>query len=213
MKVQFNNILPLPLATLQHKETSIWKRNFTWESPSKTLLLAVSGRGKSTFVDILSGVRNDFEGDLLIDSKSISSFTTDDWSHYRTFKIATVYQNLQLFDNLTILENIQLKNDLTNHFTLDKIKNLINRIGLTDQINKKSKQLSFGQKQRVAIIRSLAQPFELLILDEPFSHLDLANEKLMTDLIIEELGTNHAGFIMTSLGGIPNCTIDNELTL
>ena len=213
MKIQFENILPFPLAHNQHEEKSVWDRDFVWESPNKTLLLAVSGKGKSTFVDILSGVRSDFEGRLLFDARSTSNFTVDDWSYYRTSKISTVYQDLQLFDNLSILENIQLKNNLTNHFTLDKISDLINRIGLKDHINKKSKQLSFGQKQRVAIVRALAQPFELLILDEPFSHLDKVNEKLMTEIIMAELESNKAGFILTSLGDKPMCNIDYELTL
>ena len=213
MKIEFKNIIPNPLIDEEHNSVSVWGNDFTWETPQSLALYAVSGKGKSTFVDILSGVRNDFKGDLLIDSKSTKNFTLNDWSDVRKRQISTIYQDLQLFDNLSIIENIIVKNDLTNHFTIDKMISLVDKSGLSEQIDKKSNLLSFGQKQRVAIIRALAQPFELLILDEPFSHLDEANEKIMMGMIMEEIHANNAGFIITSLGNSPMCEIDNEINL
>jgi putative ABC transport system ATP-binding protein len=204
MEIHFKNIIPHPLDEINHLDSSIWGQEYKWKSPSKTIVYAVSGKGKSTFVDILSGVRKDFSGDLFIDSKSILSFSHEDWSYFRTHQISTIYQDLQLFDNLSIIENIRLKNELTNHFSSEKIVKLIERIGLKEQIDKKSKVLSYGQKQRVAIIRALAQPFKVLILDEPFSHLDKENEKLMMCIILEEVEFNNAGLIMTSLGETPD---------
>jgi ABC-type lipoprotein export system ATPase subunit len=213
MKIEFNHIIPLPLKQTKHDSKSIWGSKLVWESPQKTILNAVSGKGKSTFVDVLTGVRNDYEGIVKFDGKPIKDFTSTDWSRYRTSKIATVYQDLQLFDDLSVLDNVLVKNELTSHLTLDEIITLLYRLGVDSLKDKVCKNLSYGQKQRVAIVRALAQPFELLILDEPFSHLDKVNESVAIDILLEACENNEGGFIMTTLGELPNCDFDNELML
>lgn len=213
MKIEFKNIIPKPLELEQRSLSSFWGSEMTWESPSFTLLNAVSGKGKSTFVDILLGIRNDYTGSVLIDGKSIEYFDNTTWSELRATKIATVFQDLQLFNDLTIFENIKVKNDLTNHFSDDKIKSIINKLGLGQMANKLVGQLSFGQKQRVAIARALTQPFELLLMDEPFSHLDKENEAIILELITQELISNNAGLIMTTLGEVHDLSFNSEIRL
>jgi ABC-type lipoprotein export system ATPase subunit len=213
MRIEFNHMMPLPLKQIEHDTKSIWGAKLVWESPQKTILNAVSGKGKSTFVDVLTGVRNDYEGTVKFDGKPIKDFTSTEWSQYRTSKIATVYQDLQLFDDLSVLDNVLVKNELTNHFTLEEIMTLLYRLGVEDLKDIVCKKLSYGQRQRVDIVRALAQPFELLILDEPFSHLDTVNESIVTDIIIEACENNGAGFIMTTLGSLPDCVLDNQLIL
>jgi putative ABC transport system ATP-binding protein len=213
MKIEFQNIIPEPLKNDLSLKLSFWGSNLTWETPSKTMLNAVSGKGKSTFVDVLTGVRNDFSGSILINGKSISTFTKDEWSELRSIKIATVYQDLQLFNDLSIIENIMVKNDLTNHFSEKKIKIIIKRLGLEKMTNKLVGQLSLGQKQRVAFARAIAQPFKLLLLDEPFSHLDKENETILLEIISEELNINKAGLIITTLGEVPNLSFNTEIIL
>ena len=213
MRIEFQNIVPNPLENDLPQQFNFWGNNLLWESPSKTLLNAVSGKGKSTFVDILTGVRNDFSGTILINEESISEFTKDNWSELRSTQIATVYQDLQLFKELTIIENIMIKNDLTNHFSEDKIKTIIGRLGLEKMTNKIVNKLSLGQQQRVAIARAIAQPFDLLLLDEPFSHLDKVNEKIVIEIITEELKLNNAGLIITTLGEVPDLIFNSEIIL
>jgi ABC-type lipoprotein export system ATPase subunit len=127
--------------------------------------------------------------------------------------ISTVYQDLQLFLDLTILENLQVKNNLTNHFSEEKLLELLDKVGLSNHLSKKCKVLSLGQQQRVAILRAICQPFKLLLMDEPFSHLDKINESKIVEIITQELEVNKAGLIMTTLGDKPNFNFDNEIVI
>ena len=77
---------------------------------------------------------------------------------------------------------------------------MFDRLGITEKKNQPIGKMSWGQQQRVAIIRSLCQPFDFLILDEPISHLDDNNAKIITELIFEEVTAQHAGLIVTSIG-------------
>ncbi len=74
------------------------------------------------------------------------------------------------------------------------------QLGIADKINVKAGKLSFGQQQRVAFIRALCQPFDFLFLDEPISHLDDDNSRIMGELIIAEAKAQGAGVIATSIG-------------
>ena len=74
------------------------------------------------------------------------------------------------------------------------------KLGIADKINVKAGKLSFGQQQRVAFIRALCQPFDFLFLDEPISHLDDDNSRIMGELIIAEAKAQGAGVIATSIG-------------
>jgi ABC-type lipoprotein export system ATPase subunit len=213
MQIHLKNVIPLPLADNKHNKNSIWDSDISFFTNEKIILNAVSGKGKSTFISFLSGVRKDFKGQILFNNQTIKDFELTDWIKLRQSKISTVYQDLKLFDNLTIEENILIKNNLTNHFNIDKIRDYINRAGLSSEINKKAGYLSYGQKQRVAIIRALAQPFKLLLLDEPFSHLDINNQQTMIEMIENEIALNQAGFILTSLNDTDSIKFDKELYL
>src|SRR5690606_1149836 len=161
---------------------------------------ASSGKGKSTFVNILYGIRKDFDGEISINGRDISLLTLDEWIELRRDKISAVFQDLQLFPDLTVWENLQLKNSLTQHQTDERINEMLNILGIGNKKQQSCGTLSLGQQQRVAIIRALLQPFDLLLLDEPFSHLDEHNAALALELILEETERNKGGFILTTLG-------------
>lgn len=213
MDILFDKVMPNPLASIEHGKDSIWGNKFSLNTKSKVLLNASSGKGKSTFSSILFGLRSDFEGDLRFNNNSIKNFSNDEWTDFRKSKISIVFQDLQLFSELTVEENLVLKNSLTNKFSVDDIKSMISRLGISDKWNQQCKFLSMGQQQRVAIVRALLQPFEWLILDEPFSHLDELNSKKCLQLINEICTLNSAGFILTSLGSNHDFSYDNEIKL
>lgn len=77
---------------------------------------------------------------------------------------------------------------------------LFETMGIADKVHIKAGKLSFGQQQRVAFIRALCQPFDFIFLDEPISHLDDCNGKIMSNLLLEEAGRQEAGIIVTSIG-------------
>ena len=100
--------MPIPLKGITHAEESIWGSDFKISSKESVLLNASSGKGKSTFTSIVCGLRNDFEGNLTINQRDAQQFDDDFLSHLRTYELAVVFQDLQLFPDLTVAENLQL---------------------------------------------------------------------------------------------------------
>lgn len=213
MEIAFRKVVPLPLAHLAFSEESIWQSDFIIKSTEKTLLNASSGKGKTTFTHLLAGLRKDFSGEVLINGTSLLSYSLNDWTDLRKDKISYVFQDLRLFGDLTVEENLKLKNDLTEHLKEEDIRDMLAQLGLEEKWKTKVDLLSMGQQQRIAILRALCQPFEILIMDEPFSHLDEENAKLCLNLIIEHSERQKAGFLITSLGSHHDIDYQNYLNL
>ncbi len=213
MNIVFNQVMPIPLASIAHSAESIWGNKIELNAGERVLLNASSGKGKSTFTFTSIGLRKDYSGVITYDGTDIKSFSPDDWTPIRQNKIAVVFQDLQLFPDLSVKDNLLLKNNLQNSVTEEKLKSQMEFLGIGDKWEQKCSLLSMGQQQRVAIIRALSQPFEWLIMDEPFSHLDKENAlkslKLITDRC-DELG---AGFVLTSLGDTYDFNFTRELKL
>ena len=143
---------------------------------------------------------NKYTGTVLYNQKDITSYTEIEWTSLRRQSISIVFQGLRLFPELTTLENIQLKNQLTNYKTETEILSYLKRLDVDNLAHKKAETLSYGQQQRIAIVRALCQPFELLLLDEPFSHIDTLQIKNATQLILEEITKRNATLMIASLG-------------
>ena len=159
----------------------------------KYLLKANSGHGKSSILNFIYGSNLNFDGKIEFDNNN------DSILDIRKLKLSYVFQDFKLFSRLTLWENIKIKNNLTNFKTDQEILNLIEKLGLSQKKYQLVETLSLGQKQRVSIIRSLCQPFDFLLLDEPFSHLDKSNIEILTTILDQELEDQNAGFIMTTL--------------
>jgi len=213
MYLEFKDVMPSPLRDYPHDEASVWKAGFKLEFPKKVILNASSGKGKSTFVSTVYGLRRDYTGSIELDGKPIEALTLDEWIELRRLRLSAVFQDLQLFPELSVWDNLCLKNELTQHKQEDEIEAFLENLGIGDKKNQLCKNLSLGQQQRVAIIRSLLQPFELLLLDEPFSHLDEENAKIALELINQETDANGGGYILTSLGSYHGFEYDSELKL
>ena len=114
--------------------------------------------------------------------------------------LSLLFQELRLFPELTALENVLLKNRLSGYKSRQEILTLFEAAGIADKVNEKTGILSFGQQQRVAFIRCLCQPFDFILLDEPVSHLDENNARVLARLLEEEAGRQGAGILVTSIG-------------
>ena len=213
MDITFQNIMPQPLASMQHGDGSIWGNHIVLKQGHKIMLNASSGKGKSTFTNVVFGLRKDFEGKLLYDQQDTESYKHADWTEIRKNKISVVFQDLQLFPTLTVKENLLLKNDLCQVFTENELIQMLEALEIDNKWEQKCGLLSMGQQQRVAIIRALCQPFEWLILDEPFSHLDIENTRRSLKLIDERCNHLKAGFVLTSLGDRHEYNYDDEIKL
>jgi ABC-type lipoprotein export system ATPase subunit len=193
--------------------SEVWSKNFEFQPNSKYLVKAVSGSGKSSLFNFMYGLNNRYSGSILFNDTSISSFTDTDWTTIRKQQIAIVFQGLKLFPELTALENIQLKNTLTNHKTETEILEMMSQLEVDQLAHKKAETLSYGQQQRIAIIRALCQPFKLLLLDEPFSHIDEAQIANAITLVNKEVATNQATLIIASLGDTYNIDYTKTILL
>jgi len=200
MIIQLNNLLPFPIKELDYRNSNIWGvENVIFDSSNFYLVKATSGKGKTTLLSSIYGIRKDYDGEILIDSVNIKKYSLNKFATLRKKKLSYIFQGLDLFDDLTVYENIEIKNKLTKFKTKTEILEFLNILNILDLEKRKIKTLSFGQKQRVAIVRALCQPFEFLLLDEPFSHLDNDNIKKSFDLIEKECRKQNAGLILTSL--------------
>jgi ABC-type lipoprotein export system ATPase subunit len=213
MTIGFYNVTPAPLAGVIDSRTDVWQKECVFEPGKKYRVVAQSGKGKSTFIHYIYGLRNDFSGDVKVGEHDARQFTADQWAEIRQRNISIVYQDLRLFLHLTASENLEAKSVLYQHDTSEKIKMMAGVLGISNLLSKKCSTLSYGERQRIAIIRALIQPFEWLLLDEPFSHLDKDNGLKASKLIEAEVEARKAGMILTSLGQDNYFTYHKELNL
>lgn len=200
MIIRLEYLIPLPLLGQQRGKSEIWEiEGPNFEPGQKYLIEAPSGRGKTSLLSIIYGLRKDYQGRVYIDDSDISGIPEKEWSAIRKKKLSFIFQGLELFDELTALENIHLKNSITAQKTDEQIREMAEKLGIADFLQRKTGILSFGQQQRVAIIRALCQPFEFLLADECFSHMDRQNSRIAYDLILEECKAQDAGLILSSL--------------
>lgn len=198
--IQLRNALPDVFSEIKDIKSDIWKQDVSFEKGKTYLIKAESGLGKSSLCSYIYGYRADFSGNIFFDEAEVKNIKRKKWDNIRSKHLSLLFQELRLFPELTALENIRLKNNLTHHKTESEIDSMFDRLGISEKTNQPIGKMSWGQQQRVAIIRSLCQPFDFLILDEPISHLDDNNAKIITELIHEEVTAQHAGLIVTSIG-------------
>ncbi|WP_334127061.1 ATP-binding cassette domain-containing protein [Empedobacter brevis] len=213
MQIKISQLVPHPLKEFGFEQSEIWKNDYTFSNENIYQIIAHSGVGKSTLINILYGDRKDYSGQVLFNNQNIASFTLKDWTKIRREKLAYVFQGLHLFEELTLMENIQLKNVLTQHQSENQIIEWIDKVGLKSHLHQKAVHLSYGQRQRIAVIRALCQPFDFLLLDEPFSHLDEVNQQILIELVTEEAKKNNAGIIFTSLHEIHDKRLPHVIQL
>ena len=180
--------------------SDVWQQDITLEKGKRYLISAESGTGKSSMCSYIYGYRQDYSGVIAFDGKDIGTLTIAQWCDVRKRHIAYLPQDMRLFGELTALENVELKNRLTGFKSREEIKQLFEQLGIADKEDSLAAKLSIGQQQRVAIIRTLCQPCDFILLDEPVSHLDDENNRLVAQLITTEAQRQGAGVIATSVG-------------
>jgi ABC-type lipoprotein export system ATPase subunit len=199
-RINLQNTLPEVFAGKDYIDSDVWHKEVELERGHFYLIEASSGTGKSSLCSYIYGYRNDYQGIICFDDNNIRHLSVKDWVELRKRSLSILFQDLRLFTELTALENVQLKNSLTGFKKKKDIKDLFYELGIGDKMNVPVGKLSFGQQQRVALIRALCQPFDFLIMDEPISHLDEVNAKNMARIITEEAMRQGAGVVVTSIG-------------
>lgn len=198
--IQFKYVIPQVFASREEQNSDVWQQDIAFEKEKVYLIEAESGKGKSTFCSYLIGYRHDYSGQVLFDDIDARGLKVADWTNIRQQHISMLFQELRLFPELTAMENVLIKNNLTGYKTREEIVSWFEMLGIPDKQDVKIGRMSFGQQQRVALMRSLVQPFDFLVADEPVSHLDDQNATIMGDIMMQEVRRQGAGLIVTSIG-------------
>ena len=202
MTITLDHIIPIPLRDkLVSRPSDIWNTSISFAEGEWIKINAPSGTGKTTLVHIIWQIRKDFTGKVFYDNKSAGDISANAMADYRQHKLSVIFQDMRLFANLTARENIELKRQMNGKPLYDSsmIDTMAAALGVSHIMNQQAATCSYGEQQRIAIIRSLMQPFKWLIMDEPFSHLDKENTRKAAALIAEECKKRNAGFLLTDL--------------
>ncbi len=149
-------------------------------------VLGESGCGKSTFMNILGGLDNDYTGSIVLNGEFMKDYTEKQLDDYRKSKVGLVFQSYNLISHMTVRENIEVAMTMSNvdKETRKKITDdVLAQVGLSDYAKKLPNQLSGGQRQRVAIARALANQPEILLADEPTGALDKESAKDVINIL------------------------------
>lgn len=211
--ISLSNVVPHVFARHAGLVSEVWRNDVRFEKGKTYLVEAMSGTGKSTLCSYILGYRHDFTGSLRFDERDVMSLRVADWSDIRQRHISHVFQELRLFPELTAIENVEIKNNLTRFKPRAEITQWFERLGIADKLQSKAGLMSFGQQQRVAMIRALCQPFDFLVADEPVSHLDDSNSATMASVMLDEARRQGAGVIVTSIGKHMQIAYDKVLKL
>ncbi len=211
--IRLNNTLPRVFARQDGIHSEVWLQDILLERGKRYLVSAESGTGKSSMCSYIYGYRQDYSGDITFDGKDIRSLSIADWCDVRQRHIAYLPQDMRLFGELTALENVELKNRLTGFKSRAEILRLFEAMGIAGKVDSLASKLSIGQQQRVAIIRTLCQPCDFILLDEPVSHLDDENNRIVADIIIKEAQRQGVGVIATSVGNHLKMNVDSSFNL
>ena len=199
-EITLDSLLPRVFAREELPYSEVWRRKVSFRRGGRYLVESASGGGKSSLAAFITGARRDYEGSLLFDGRDASSLGIPDWQEIRRAHIAYLPQELALFPELSAIDNILLKGEICGEVDMKRVGEWMERLGITDRRDYPAGKLSIGQQQRVALIRSLCQPFDFMLLDEPVSHLDEANNRVAARIVEEEALRQGAGVIIFSVG-------------
>lgn len=155
--------------------------NFAIEKGELVIILGSSGAGKSTVLNILGGMDNNDEGQVIIDGVDIANYSQKELTTYRRNDVGFVFQFYNLVPNLTAKENVELASEIVAD-ARDAEQTLID-VGLGKRLNNFPAQLSGGEQQRVSIARAVAKNPKLLLCDEPTGALDYQTGKQVLKIL------------------------------
>ncbi len=181
-------------------KSDIWGQKISFEKGKNIKITAPSGTGKTTLVHILYGLNKNYSGRISYNQQDLATINPIELSRLRQSHWSIVFQDLKLFPAISASENIELKRSMhTTAVKAAEIECMADALGIQSILDQPAGTCSYGEQQRIAILRALMQPFDFLILDEPFSHLDINNKKKAAQLIQAECLKRGAGLIITDL--------------
>lgn len=211
--IHLDDTLPKVFENESIPPSQIWRQDVTFSPSTYYVVEAASGTGKSSLCAYIYGNRRDYCGKICFNDTDIRSLSPAQWQQIRRNQLAYLPQELDLFPELSALDNIRLKNSLTGYADERQILDWLRMLGIDSRADYPVGKMSIGQQQRVAIIRSVCQPFSFLIIDEPVSHLDSRNNEIAARIILAEAEKQNASIIATSVGNRIGIPVDSLLKL
>jgi len=148
------------------------------------LIIGSSGSGKSTLLNMIGLLDKPTEGKVLVDGFDTSNLTDNEISAFRNKKLGFVFQFANLLADLTVLENVLLPSQIQfDSTTNNKAKEILEKVGLKDQLFKRANKISGGQAQRAAIARGLVNNPTIVLADEPTGNLDSVTAKNVIEVM------------------------------
>ncbi len=213
MKIELNNIVPKFLEKEKISGSEIWNHEHVFSKGESVQVVAPSGSGKTSLIHFLYGMRKDYSGNILSGDKKIKGMSAVTLADLRAQHFSIIFQDLRLFYHFSVSDNIEIKRALAPYHEVSKAKEMAERLGIGGKLSQKAGTCSYGEQQRIAIIRALQQPFDFILMDEPFSHLDEVNAGKAMELIEEEAAARGAGIILADLQPISHFNSNKTLHL
>lgn len=159
--------------------------SFTVKRGEFLLIVGTSGSGKSTLLNLIGLLDNPTSGKIILDGKDTTNLSDNQRSQFRNNKIGFIFQFSNLLPDLNILENVTLPRNIqgTNNNAVSDSKNLLELVGLSDQLQKRANKVSGGQAQRAAIARGLVNNPSIILADEPTGNLDSVTAEKIVHLM------------------------------
>lgn len=183
-----NNILRIENVNKSFSNQKVLKNvSINFSNKGLIAILGKSGSGKSTLLNLIAGVDNDYEGNIYFDNRLVKSFSSNEKEYYRLKNLGYVFQNFMLMDLENVFNNVYFPlNVISNTSIYEKkrrVKDLLNLVHLKHKSNQKINTLSGGEKQRVAIARSLVNNPDIILCDEPTGALDEKNSNEIMNIL------------------------------
>lgn len=145
------------------------------------MIYGSTGTGKTTLLNMIYMIDNDYAGDILIDSEDIKKINNKKMSLLRNKKISYIFQDFKLFNNLNVIDNLMIPTYINKE--PNSLDILISKFQISDLLYKKVNKLSGGEKQKITIVRSLVNNPNIILADEPTSSLDAKSEKVVMNMM------------------------------
>lgn len=149
-------------------------------------ILGPSGSGKSTLLKLISGMDNEFEGEIFYNGDTLKSFNQNKLDSYYYNSVGFIWQNFQLLNHLSVEDNVKLVLELSDLSEIEKnnqVKTILNRLGILKLAKYNASKLSGGEKQRVAMARALVKNPDIIIADEPTGALDKKSSQVIMSVL------------------------------
>lgn len=182
---------------------SLFVKKLEIAEAEKVAIIGPSGSGKTTLLDLVAGIHLPESGSIFFNDSETTRLSEENRRRLRLSNIGLVFQEFELLDYLSVADNIRLpyligKGLDRSKLSMHRIKQLAEQTGIGDKLRRKPRQLSQGEKQRVAICRAMIHEPELILADEPTGNLDPANKSRIMDLLVEQAEQTSATLLVVT---------------